>query len=309
MIEVIPALLHHGYSPVPMLPKEGFPPISGWDRYREQPMDHQKLREHFAANPGHGLGVLGAYRGLVPIDVDTDDPAIMHAFGSVMPQPVVMRHGSKGFVGFWRDPTGQIAAGQRKKFMAAKPDPDGKRRPLVEIKVLEPVTIPPSLHRKTRLPYRWLTPRTLFDTFAMEHPIITPEHIEALAKVLEPWCPAPKVYELPPRSNVVQISDKRMRACAEAVLARKVAELEVLGCDRNISLHNVARCLGKFVHNGVLGEEYVRSALIEACKTNGSWNVHGAKQCHWTISSGFSRARRFGDELPALRDRPTMAAR
>jgi len=51
---------------------------------------------------------------LVPIVVDTDDPAIIAAVATALQRPVVARKGSKGFVGFYRDSTGLIAAHARK---------------------------------------------------------------------------------------------------------------------------------------------------------------------------------------------------
>ena len=93
-----------------------------------------------------------------------------------------------------------------------------------------------------------------------------------------------------------------MRAFASKTLAKKGAEFSTLQCDRNVRLLMTARCLGKFVHHGVLDERDVRAALIDACRANGAVDKHGIKQCHWTITSGLKRAR--NDALPTLQDRP-----
>src|SRR5262249_13518820 len=156
-----------------------------------KPMDPQLLKWWFTTRSKHGLAVLGGYNGLVPIDVDTDDARVLRAVSFALPKASVIRRGSKGLMRFYRVPAAAIADVPRKILVMGKPDADGKRRPVVEVKDKGVAVIPPTLHRKTRTPYRWLTQRTLFNPFAEQLPVITPFHLEALARVLEPWCPAP----------------------------------------------------------------------------------------------------------------------
>jgi hypothetical protein len=293
-------LLLHGYSSVPVSSEDGLPHIPRWNEYRDKPMPIESQQWWYRLNPGWGIGVLGGFNGLVPIDVDTDDPEVMRALGRVLPRPVVARRGSKGLIGFYRDPSGEIARALRKNFCLPN------HKPLVEVKPLGVATIPPTRHRKTGKPYRWLKcnrqVRTLFDTYVEDLGIITPDHLDALGKVLQPWCPAPPEY-VPKATPATSgpVSDKRMFACAMAAVENAVARLSELQGDRNISLHNAARSLGKFVHNGIIEGGYVRDRLIHACKVNGYAAKAGIQQCYWTISSGLTRS--LNDPLPVLRDR------
>jgi hypothetical protein len=301
MFEHAKTLLANGYSPLPLSAEDGLPHIRRWNEFRERQMQEITLWWHWNLRPEQGLAVVGGYRNLVPIDCDTDDPEVLHAVRKTLPRPLVCRRGTKGFIGFWRDPTGEIANAERKNFCTPE------HKPLVEVKVLGVAAIPPTLHRKTRLPYRWTTRRTLFDTHVEELGVITNQHLIDLGKVLEPWSPGPPVapHHVSRDSSIAPVSEKRMHGCAMAAMRKVVARLSSLSEGRQIGLHNAARHLGKFIHHGILIEADTRNQLIEACRENGSDRSHGLRQCHWTISSGIKRAR--NDELPVLRDRVMRA--
>lgn len=295
-------LLDLGYSPIWVDHADGLPHMKGWDQYRSKAMHPETVRWWASLKPSAGLAVCGGFNGLVPIDVDSSDPEVKAAFLSVMPRPLVARFGTKGFGCFYR---GKVAG---KNFMLPK-DANGDTRPLIEIKANGVLTIPPTLHRKSGRPYRWMQclpgqpTKTLFNTRVDEHPEITPEHIAALEKVLAPWCPPMPVFV--PKVVVGDapiISDKRMHACAMGAVRRAVAHLSALSSDRNIQLRIKARSLGKFVHHKVLTEDYVRDQLMAACVANQSKKKHGERQCLWTIASGFKAAA--NDDLPVLEDRP-----
>jgi hypothetical protein len=295
-------LLPMGYSPMWVDPSDGLPHMAGWNSYRARQMHPETIRWWNRLKPDVGLAVCGEFNDLVPVDLDSSDPAVKAAFLSVMPRPLVARFGTKGAGMFYR---GKI---EGKNFVPGKPDADGKRRPLIEIKRHGVLTIPPTLHRKTGKPYRWMQcdpsrpARTLFDTHVEELPLITQDHIKALEKALEPWCPIVPSYTPKVVDGAKPVSDKRMHALAMGAVRRAVEYLSGLTQDRNIQLRIKARALGKFVHHEVLTDEYVRDALIGACEINGSKEKHSLKQCHWTITSGFKAAA--GDDLPALEDRP-----
>lgn len=300
-------LLPYGFSPLPIDPTDGLPHVKEWGKHRQTPMTVDTIDWWNRLRPGLGLGVLGGYNGLVPIDVDTDDPEVMLALKTVLPRPVVARRGTKGFIGFWRDPAGQVAKYRRKNFMLPSPI----STPLVEIKVNGVACIPPTLHRKSGKPYVWLRcqgrdkpAKSLFDTPVDQLGIITVADLDALGTALQPWCPEPPKLEVAKcdLKTTGPIEDKRMYACALAATARAVAYLSSLGADRNIQLRVKSRALAKYVVGKVLTDAYVRGQLMSACDVNGSMEKHGVKQCNWTITSGFQAGQH--DSLPVLQDRP-----
>jgi hypothetical protein len=290
-------MLGGGYSPVPLRCDTGLPLVKHWDNLRTVAMSISSIATIIRQHPDAGLAVAGGYRGLVPIDVDTNDPAVIAAVTAVLPEPVVVRLGSKGFVLFYRSE--DDIKGRR--FIPAGKD----AKPLVEVLTRGVVSIPPTLHRKTRKPYRWATKATLFNTRVEELSLITAAHIEALARALEPWCPL-KVYTPPAvEAGTPATSDKRMRAWAVKVLANEVAHLSRLASGRNWALYCAGCKLGRYVHHRVLTYREYASALADASKANGYEGKAGPMQVQRTIASAYGKSA--GDALPVLRDKPMPA--
>src|SRR5262249_45420854 len=71
--EMAPRLVQNGYSPVPLHPDYGRPAINRWDNLRQTPLSAGRILE-LSHKADYGLGVVGGFKGLVPIDIDTDDP-------------------------------------------------------------------------------------------------------------------------------------------------------------------------------------------------------------------------------------------
>ena len=288
-------MLGGGYSPAPLRPDTGLPILKKWDELRTRTLSLASIATIIRQNPNAGLAVVCGYRGLCAIDVDTDDPAIIDIVCSVLPAPVVVRRGSKGFVVFYRSEV-DIAG---KKFV-----PPGKdARPLVEVLAKGVVTIPPSQHRKTHKPYRWETKATLFNTRVDQLSTITPAHIEALAKALAPWCPVKPAYVASlVISRDIPVSDKRMQAWASKVLANEVSYLSRLVSGRNVALFNAMCKLARYVHHGALSKCEVEAALMGVSKANGYIAAHGAAAALGTVQSGLKKG--LGDALPVLQDKP-----
>lgn len=293
------ALARMGYSPIPLSPETGLPAMKGWDKLRVTPLTERQIAWRAGQNPDLVLGVVGGFNGLIPIDVDTDDPAIWAAIKAVLPEPKAARRGSKGYVLFYQDPTGVIASdayqGPR-NFLA----PD--KSCVVEVKARGNVTIPPSPHRKTGKAYTWVK-GSLFDLEPRQLTIITPGHLVALEAALAPWCPPRPVYvpsTAPVRTGPV--SDKRMQRCAEVALDRAVSRVASTSKGRNGALYSAARSVGKFVAGRYLNEHAVVSALLGAAASNGSIRDHSLKQCQLTVASGLKKGS--GDKLPDLPDEP-----
>lgn len=288
-------LLLGGYSPMPIRADNGLPAIKHWDDLRTKPLSAGSITELARKRPDLQLAVIGGFNGLVPIDIDTNDPAIIAAVERALPPAVVKRKGSKGYVAFYWDPHGVIAG---RKYQTPAP----MRTVLVEVLSTTMVTIPPSLHRKTGKPYDWLTrPKTLLNTRVVELSVITPGHIEALTKALEPWVPKQAEFVRPVIDNSTLVNDKRRQAYAKRVLDAEERALFMLGDGRNWGLYQAACKIGKYVHHKHITEAEVVTALMRSCEGNGYRAKAGSKQALETIKSGLKKSR--GDSLPNLANR------
>ena len=72
-------LLAAGYSPIPIMPGTKRPALAGWQRLCDAPLSPDEI-ERFARSPiAYGVGVALGFNGLIAIDIDTDDAAIVAA--------------------------------------------------------------------------------------------------------------------------------------------------------------------------------------------------------------------------------------
>jgi hypothetical protein len=158
-----PLLRRNGYSPVPIEPGEKRPlgAIGDWNRLRATPLTDDDIARVGKMYPYAGVGVVGGYRGLVPIDIDTEDQEIRAAIDRVLPDYLVAKRGRRGFTVFYRDPKGLI---RPRKFKKA----DGSM--IMELLTTGQVVIPPTLHPETQRPYQWVTEYTLLQVHIDELP-------------------------------------------------------------------------------------------------------------------------------------------
>ena len=158
-----PLLQRNGYSPVPIEPgsKRPLGAFGDWSRLRDTPLTEAEIATIAAEHPNAGLGVAGGYRGLVPIDLDTEDRDILAAINKVLPDAIVAKRGRRGVTAFYRDPSDLI---KPRKFKGR----DGSM--LLELLVTGQTVIPPTIHPETGEPYTWLTEYTLFDVCIDELP-------------------------------------------------------------------------------------------------------------------------------------------
>ena len=89
-----------------------------------------------------------------------------------------------------------------------------------------------------------------------------------------------------------------MKPFAEACIRNTAWRLSGVRGGRNQALFNAACALGKYVHNGIVTEYDVRSALMTAARTNGYAAKDGEHRAQDTITSGIAKAR--NDRLPDL---------
>ncbi len=277
-------VLKLGYSPVPLGGKR--PVFDKWDRLRFGALTPAEIEELCRKYGAMNLGVAGGFRGLAPIDVDTEDREIMLAVVKALPPVKVAKAGQKGFTAFYRDTTGLIEGA---KFR--RPNGVGFDM-LVEVLTTGQTVLPPSIHPKTRRPYVWKSKATLFNTGIDELPEITPDHVEALRKALRRWILEPKPFT--PRivaMNAPKPSGNRSHAYARTILANEVREISRLACGRNWALYSAGAKLGKYVTAGHLSESKVISDLMGASDANGySEAKHGGrKQAEATIRSGLRK--------------------
>ena len=292
------ALLEGGYSPVPIEPQEKRPVLGGWDRLRLDPLTPEEIAAIAIQHPDAGLGVAGGYNGLVPFDIDTEDPKILAAIAGVLPKSFVGKKGRRGKTWFYRDPYGLIKA---RKFKCASGNM------LAEVLVTGQTVIPPTQHPETKKPYEWLTDSTLLNAHVDDLPHLPSDAIERLEQALKPWSPAARA---PARSYAQEtagrFSEKRMRGYAKAALSGEVNRLAATPKGgRNQQLFRAACTIGRYIHHEVLSETQAKEALLEAVHRNGLLKEDGRRACEQTIMSGLRKAE--GDELPVLEVQPVSA--
>jgi hypothetical protein len=295
-----PLLLRNGYSPVPIEPGDKRPlgAIGDWNRLRQAPLTVDEIAAIAAEYPNAGLGVVGGYGDLVPIDIDTEDPDICAAIDVVLREPLVSKRGRRGATVFCRDPSGRVKS---RKFKST----DGVM--MLEVLATGQVVIPPTLHPETKQPYIWLTDYNLLQITLDELPVLQPDLCERLQEALGRWLPAQRDYkQLKPNgaASAAPASPKRMRAYAEAALdgERQILAGMPPNSGRNRRLFDVGCKLGKYVHHGLLSHEEVEDAVVgNACKANGLVDEDGLYACKKSLTSGLRKAE--GDDLPFLPDR------
>jgi hypothetical protein len=123
-----------------------------------------------------GVGVVGGYRGLIAIDIDTIDPAIHAALTKILPGSPVRKAGQKGETLFYYGP----GIGSRSW------DIDGRRA----VDLIGPgrqTVLPPTIHPDTGQPYRWTGSETLLDVAPEDLPELPADIAEQISAALAPF--------------------------------------------------------------------------------------------------------------------------
>jgi Bifunctional DNA primase/polymerase, N-terminal len=174
-----PTLVANGYSAIPIMPGTKRPGLADrgigeWQRFCDR-LPTKIETNLWCDRPGIGVGVaLGAASGgLVAVDVDSDDPAVIAAVEGICASPVHKR-GRKGHTAFFRASPSvkprsfRFANGDGVDLLAS-----GKQ-----------TVLPPTIHPDTGKPYAWLSVDTL-EQVSPEHLPELPEDIaDQLAVVL-----------------------------------------------------------------------------------------------------------------------------
>lgn len=138
--------------------------------------------------PDAGVCVALDYK-LKVIDIDTDDPELMAAVRSVLPDTEVKKRGAKGFSAFYRG----------SQAIVSQPFNVGKVRVVDLLCHGRQTVLPPTIHPDTGLPYSWVSGETLENVDIDSLPVLPDNIAELIAEAL-----APLGYEPP---NEYQVSE------------------------------------------------------------------------------------------------------
>lgn len=187
--EIGALLIDKGISAIPIAPGEKYParfdgarwlPMNEWDRYGARLANHAEL-DAWESWPGCGVGVaLGTLSGVVVVDVDTDDPAIVAAIESVTPGSVVRKKGATGYAAFFRH------SGEHSRRFNITVEGNKKKRVVDLLSDGTQTVLPPSRHPDGHN-YAWLTPYTLEGVALDELPALPYGYADTLAAALAPW--------------------------------------------------------------------------------------------------------------------------
>ena len=185
-----------------------------------------------------------------------------------LPAGPVTRSGGGGYAVFFRD-TGDEITG-RTGHPAPGIDPRAPRMT---------VTVPPSIHLRTRQPYRWITA-----PWDIKPPAAPAWLLEAVRPPPEP--PAPVYHR--------EAADRLSRVALDRAIARVSGAGSGQG---NRALWSAAHVMGGWVAAGSIAEGEVAAALYHAAKSRGGSSDH--REISGTIKSGLSSGKRRPMELRA----------
>jgi Bifunctional DNA primase/polymerase, N-terminal/Protein of unknown function (DUF3987) len=174
-------LIERGYAVVPIIPGTKRPGVLSngqwiglprWQtRYNGRAPTATEL-EHWGEGDT-GIGVLGGYGGLAPIDIDTDNIAIRAALDVVLPGTTVRKIGKRGETLFYYAPHVKVS----KRWLIGGS---------VICELIGPgrqTVLPPTMHPDTGAPYYWSGADTLENVAPHELPPLPTDilvHIEAV---------------------------------------------------------------------------------------------------------------------------------
>ena len=95
-------------NPLPIKPGTKRPALLGWQRFCSEEMPSCLVAKFTKSSIAYGVGLALGYRGVIGIDVDTDDTAQIRAVISVLPPIRAAKRGRRGFTVFFQDPTGVV---------------------------------------------------------------------------------------------------------------------------------------------------------------------------------------------------------
>ena len=292
-------LYAQGLNPLPIKPGTKRPALLGWQRFCSEEMPSSLVAKFTKSSIAYGVGLALGYRGVIGIDVDTDDTAQIRAVISVLPPIRAAKRGRRGFTVFFQDPTGAVRTARLR---------------LVEILARGTQTVmPPSVHPDTGQPYIWLDPEALsvFEFVALDRaprldhlPTLGPADAERLRSITDRILGRTEHNRRPQRSPVAPLLDEHeresQRRYAEAILMRESAALGAMARNsgRNRAAFDLVCRVGRWVHAGIISADILSTSVREACWENGLISEDGISAVLATIASGLRRSA--NDALPDL---------
>ena len=165
--------LQEGYSVIPCKFQSKMPAIKQWTDfcYRLPTMEE---RESWARNfTESNLDIaLGESSGIIALDIDATDQAILDTIMPILPSSPCVKKGSKGETRFFRY-TGEVSESLKFNGETVIEILSGKKK----------TTIPPSIH-PNGASYIWTSERGLLDIDKRELPILPPALFAHLGSVL-----------------------------------------------------------------------------------------------------------------------------
>lgn len=150
-----------GFWPLPITPGTKICNVASW----QNGMSDQDFQQSLRSSAFHGIGLLLGSKfsdGTVLNAVDVDDERYIKIVAALLGEPTCARVGSKGIGAFVRS-RGPVST-SRYRSSGQKP----------HVEFLGPkayIVIPPTIHKVTQQPYRWLT-TTLLEIDYRQLPLI-----------------------------------------------------------------------------------------------------------------------------------------
>ena len=294
-------LYAQGLNPLPIKPDTKRPALLGWQRFCSEEMPSSVVAKFTKSSIAYGVGLALGYRGVIGIDVDTDDTAQIRAVISVLPPIRAAKRGRRGFTAFFQDPTGKVPTA---------------RFGIVEVLARGTQSVlPPSMHPHTGQPYLWLDPEALsdFEFVALnqalrldELPALGSDNLRGLRVIAERISGCTQRTITPLRLSIEvpaalsELEWARHRRYAEKILSQ---ELMILGAmarnsGRNVATFRLVCRVGRWVHHAVIPEDRLAAEILEACERNELVRDDGRQAVLATIASALAKSAR--DMLPYL---------
>jgi hypothetical protein len=157
-----------GLALIPLKPESKAPLLDAWTQFCDRLPTEEECEKWEKYYPDRYGQVCGPASGVMWVDIDSDDPAILNA---VKPSPVRKR-------------------GRKGESRAFKFDPDVlscKVAGIIDILAYGHQTVlPPTLHPETEKPYVWITPDTLENFSITDLPTFTQDDLNDIRRILEP---------------------------------------------------------------------------------------------------------------------------
>lgn len=158
-----------GLPAIPLISNEKRPAINRWQLFSDTKPSEDEKRVWLDNFPNGNIGLpMGPSAGLVAIDIDTDDPAVLRVLDQILPPTPWTRRGKKGAVRIYR------YAGERTNRIKGS---DGSMICEILSKGTQ-IVLPPSIHPETKRPYVANAP--LYEVLGAVPPL--PANIEDLIR-------------------------------------------------------------------------------------------------------------------------------